>query len=51
MPCQTTSLRTAERSAPMRHADAHLLSALLDGIGHQAVDADGSEKQSDGAER
>ena len=33
-----------------RHADAHLLGALRDGVGHQAVDADGGEQQRHRAE-
>ena len=32
------------------HADAHLLGALLDGVGHQPVNADGGQDQRDGAE-
>ena len=32
------------------HADAHLLGALLDGVGHEAVDADGGEDERGGSE-
>ncbi len=32
------------------HADAHLLGALLDGVGHEAVDADGGEDEGGGSE-
>ena len=41
---------TADAVRAQGHADAHLLGALLDGIGHQAVDADGGEQQRDRAE-
>jgi hypothetical protein len=32
------------------HADAHLLGALLDGVGHEAVDADGGQDERGGSE-
>jgi hypothetical protein len=35
---------------PKSHADAHLQGALLDRVGHQAVDADGGEDECGGPE-
>ena len=50
MPCQTTSLRMTRSIGAESHADAHLLGALRDRIGHQAVDADGGKQQRHRAE-
>ena len=50
MPCQTTSLRIVRAIGAQRHANAHLLRALLHGVRHQAVDPDRRQHQRDHAE-
>ena len=47
MPDHTTSLRIAGSTATERHADAHLLVTLRDGIGHQTVYSYRRENQRD----
>jgi hypothetical protein len=48
LPYNELAYRVAVRTE--RHADAHLLSALRDGVGHQTVYADGGEQQRHRAE-
>ena len=50
IPCQTTRERMRRAVGAESHADAHFLGALLDGVGHKAVDADSGQDKRAGAE-